>query len=496
MSPVLLPLLVALPIVAAALCVLLRDRPRVTTALVTGTSLAVLAAGGSLLAVTMTDGPVAHPVGLWPTGIAIPFVVDPFSAVLVTVVALLVTMIAVFAAAMDDTRHPLFAALVLALSAGVYGALLTGDLFNLYVFFELMLVPSYALMALLGARRSLGATRLFVVVNVFASLALLLGVALVYGTAGTVNLAELHGAAQDSPTVAVAAGVVLVALGLKASLVPMHGWLMQTYPFTSPAVSALFTVLHTKVAVYAIYRIYAVVFGGSEQYLGVLLAVMVATMVVGALASLGATTMRSALAMQVVSHVGFILLGVALFGPLGLAAGIFYLVHNMVVKGALFLAAGAVENAYGTGRLDRLSGLVRTEALVAVVFLAAGFSLSGMPPFSGFAAKVLLVGAAVDQGQFVAVVAVVLASLLSLLVMVRLWDGVFWGRTRAEPEEVVHQPVRSLTRVKPWAAVPALLLTVVSLALGIGAQGLVVVSTAAAEHLVDPTRYVQAVRDA
>lgn len=491
MNTALLPLIIALPLAAAALSVLLRAHPRATGTILLSVSALVLGAGAALLSSTLQHGPVAHGVGLWPSGIAIPLVVDPFSALLMTVTALLILLTAVFAVALRDTRHPLFATLVLVLLAGVQGVLLTGDLFNLYVFLELILMPSYALLALLGSRRDFRATRLLVIVNVFASLVLLLGVALVYGTAGTVNLAELSGRAQEDPAVAVAGAVVLIALGFKASVVPMHGWLAQTYPFTSPSVAALFSVLHTKVAVYAIYRIYAVVYHGDGAYLGLILVLMVVTMVVGALAALAAPTMRAVLSWQVVSHIGYILLGVGLFGPLGLAAGIFYLVHNMVVKGALFLSAGAIEEGYGTGRLDRLGGLVRTETLVALAFVAAGLSLSGLPPFSGFAAKLLLVDAAVDTGQPVVAAAVVGVSVLSLLAMMRIWNAVFWGRSRDRPQVVERRGMHARTRVRWGTALPAVALALVSLALGLGAQGLVAASMTAAEHLLDPTRYVE-----
>ena len=529
MTPAALPLFVAVPLLTAAALVLLRGRPRLD-AVVLGAVLLASTAGGVVLVAGVRDGSVlAHGVGLWPVGIAIPFAADMLTALMLTVTGLLSATCAAFAVASGHATRPFFAPLVLVLTAGVNGALLTADLFNLFVFIEVMLLPSYALFVLAGPGkgrlRQVAGARLYVTVNLLTSTVFLAGVAFVYGVAGTVNLAELAGAARDSDAVAAAVAVCLFALGIKAAVVPVHGWLARAYPATSPAVTALFSGLHTKVAIYAIYRVYAVVFDGDERYLWVGVVVFSLTMVVGVLGAVGETTTRSILAFHMVSQIGYILLGVALFTLAGLTAGIFYLLHHMIVKASLFLSTGAVEERYGTGRLDRLGGLARREPWVAVAFFAAALSLAGLPPFSGFVAKLSLLVAAQDAGQTAAVVVMVLVSLVTLLSMLKIWSGVFWGSPTppetddpdlaqdaggTDPSEGSGSPagspspVGTLTvpaqatavpqrRIGAALVAPGLVLAVVTLGLGLGAELLLGLAETAAAGLLDPSAFVEAV---
>ncbi|AUS79827.1 cation:proton antiporter [Actinoalloteichus sp. AHMU CJ021] len=496
MTGALLPLAVAVPLLAAAVLTVLREPALPRRAILLGTSALSLGFGVLLVVASWDGGIVSHNVGLWPNGISIPFVGDMFGALMIVVTSLLTLVCSAFAIAAGDEERRFFAPLVLVLAAGVNGALLTADLFNLFVFIEVMLLPSYGLLAMLTGIRGVRAGRLYVAMNLLTSTVFLAGVGLVYGVTGTVNLGELAGLAAESELVATAVAVVLIALSVKAAVVPVHGWLARTYPYASPAVTALFSGLHTKVAIYAIYRVYAVVFEGDSTYLWIGVVAMGVTMVVGVLGAVGENTTRSILAFHMISQIGYILLGVALFGPLGLTAGIFYLLHHMVVKASLFLSTGAVEVTYGTNRLDRLGGVARTEPLLAAAFLGAALSLAGMPPFSGFVAKLTLVRAAFDEGQVAVAVVAVAVSLLTLMSMLKIWGGVFWGRS---PEDVAghhlerHPRGALLTRVRPALVLPALVLTGVTLGVGIGAQGLLVLAEQAAAGLLDTSGYIEAV---
>ena len=209
---------------------------------------------------------------------AIPLVSDTLVAVMLGVTSLVTLATTVWLVLTGETRYRFFVPLVLLLMTGVYGALLTGDLFNLFVFVEVMLLPSYALIAVTGTWRRLGVGRLFVVVNLVTSTILLMGVGLVYGTAGTVNIAALAGQGSSDPRTGLAVGIVLLALGVKAGVVPVHTWLPRSYPATSPGVMSLFAALHTKVALYAIYRIVSVVYDGEVPWAPVLVAVVALTL--------------------------------------------------------------------------------------------------------------------------------------------------------------------------------------------------------------------------
>jgi multicomponent Na+:H+ antiporter subunit D len=335
-------------------------------------------------------------------------------------------------------------------------------------------------------------SRLYVTFNLFVSTVFLAGVALVYGTAGTVNLAELSDAAATSDLTAAAVAVCLFALAMKAAVVPVHGWLARAYPSTSPAVTAMFSALHTKVAIYAIYRIYAVVFEGDQRWLWIGVVLFSATMVVGVLGAVGETRIRSILAFHMVSQIGYILLGVALFTPLGLAAGIFYLLHHMIVKSSLFLSAAAVETRYGTDVLADLRNRVGREPLLTVVFGVAALSLAGLPPFSGFFAKLTLITGAVEAGQITAAIIALAVSLITLMSMLKIFNAVFaptvTGSFRNEDHAVVEAPPTPLRLVAPAATLAA-----VTLGLGLGAEGLFDLATVAAAGLLDTRAYVEAV---
>jgi multicomponent Na+:H+ antiporter subunit D len=499
MSPALLTLFVAVPLAASALLTIVRWVPLVRL-LHLGIPALSAAGGAVLLAEHGTTPVIAHSVGGFVPGIAIPFVSDTLSALMITVTGLVTVACAVFAVSTGEAALRFFPSLTLMLVAGVNGALLTGDLFNLFVFIEVMLLPSYALIAMTGSWRRLGVGRLFVVVNLLTSTLFLIGVALVYGSAGTVNLGALAQRALDDDRVALAAAVVLLAVAVKAGVVPLHGWLPRAYPGTSAAVMALFSALHTKVAIYAIYRIYSVVYDNDQRWLPLILLLVSATMVVGAFSSLGERSMRRSLAFQMVAGVGYILVGVGLSTVLGLAAGIFYMLHHIVVMGALLLLAGSIEHTYGTGRFTGLTGLMRRERLLAAVFALALMSLIGFPPSSGFFGKVGVVVALAEADPWTAallIAVVVVASLGTLVAMQKLWSEVFWGVPMEElPAEAGgasgagrQRVCTPQTRVRGRLMAPGAALLVVSLAVFVLAGPVWDLCVQAAESLLDAETY-------
>lgn len=499
MSPAVLPLFIAVPLLFAGVLAAVTNSPRfqaISAFAVSSTS----TLGGIALVIALSDStPIAHGVGLWPFGIAIPLAADMFTALMLTVTGILTVTSTWFAYASGVGSKPFFAPMLLVLLAGVNGALLTADLFNLFVFVEVMLLPSYGLFILAARTRApltrITGVRLYVTLNLLTSTILLMGIGFVYGTAGTVNIAQLAGAAKADSTVAISAAICLFALSIKAAIVPVYGWLARAYPATSPAVTALFSGLHTKVAIYGIYRLYSVVFDGDARWLWVGVLLFSLTMVIGVLGAVGESTTRSILAFHMVSQIGYILLGVALFTEAGLTAGIFYLLHHMIVKASLFFSTGAIEVRYGTGKIGALRGIARKEPLIAVAFFVAALSLAGIPPFSGFVAKLSLILASVDAGQIAAVAVMVVVSLITLLSMLKIWAGVFWGK--AEPDPTSGGGTATLekteSRVSVRLAMPAVLLALVTTGLGLGAELLLSLSEIAALGLFDPTAYVTAV---
>ncbi|GAA3604966.1 monovalent cation/H+ antiporter subunit D family protein [Marihabitans asiaticum] len=498
----LLPLLVAVPLAFAGLTVLLR-RHVVGASLLVVTLVGVLVTSVVLIARHASTPVLASGVGGYPAGVAIPFVSDTLTALMLAVTSLATLATTAWLIMTGETRYRFVVPLVLLLVAGVNGALLTGDLFNLFVFIEVMLLPSYALLALTGGWRRLGVGRLFVVVNLVNSAVLLIGVAFVYGTAGTVNIAALAGRGVQDDRTGLAVAMVLVALAVKAGIVPVHTWLPRSYPATSPGVMSLFAALHTKVALYAIYRIYSVVYDGQASWIGIVVVLAAVTAVVGAVSTLGESTFRHAMAYQMVAGVGHILIGVVVFTQASLAGGLLYLAHHVITMAALLLTGGAIEHTYGSHRFDRLSRLMTREPWAATVVALGLLSLVGLPPTSGLWGKLLLiVGAAEAPGwqAWLLVGAIVLASIISIIALQRLWSEIFWGpsmetyrtdNARTRISEPV--PLPDDVRIPARMLAPGTAMIAVSVAIFVGIGLLSPVVDRAAAGLGDSTAYVEAV---
>ena len=489
MSGVMLPLFMASGLAGAALAVVspwrvLRDAlALVIPALGT-------VAGIWLFATTAQHGTIAHSVGLFTGGVAIPFAADALSAVMIVAASIVAFASNWFALVVGETRARFYPALTLMLLGGVYGALLTADLFNLFVFIEVMLLPSYGLITMTGSWSRLAGGRMFVLVNLLTSTVLLIGVSIVYGVIGTVNLAALAGAAKGNGPLTVAMGLVVLALSVKSGLFPVHTWLPRTYPGTSAAVMGLFSGLHTKVAVYALYRIYVVVFDLDQRWAWTIIIFCVVSMLVGSFAGLAEHAMRRIIAYQMVTGMPYIVVMLAFSADdptRAIAAGLVYMVHHMITVGSLVLTAGAIEETYGTDLLSRLDGLARRDPLVAAVFAMGAFSIVGVPPFSGLWGKVLVVteiARAGDWHAWLVIAVIIVASFGALLSMIRLWREVFWGGNVQLPDGL-YVP---LTKLAPGAA-----LIVVSVGMFIAGGALIDAAMTAASGLLDVSGYQHAI---
>lgn len=489
MSGVMLPLFMASGLAGAALAVVspwrvLRD------ALALAIPALGTVAGIWLFATTAQHGTIAHSVGLFTGGVAIPFAADTLSAVMIVAASIVAFASNWFALVVGETRARFYPALTLMLLGGVYGALLTADLFNLFVFIEVMLLPSYGLITMTGSWSRLAGGRMFVLVNLLTSTVLLIGVSIVYGVIGTVNLAALAGAAKGNGPLTVAMGLVVLALSVKSGLFPVHTWLPRTYPGTSAAVMGLFSGLHTKVAVYALYRIYVVVFDLDQRWAWTIIIFCVVSMLVGSFAGLAEHAMRRIIAYQMVTGMPYIVVMLAFSADdptRAIAAGLVYMVHHMITVGSLVLTAGAIEETYGTDLLSRLDGLARRDPLVAAVFAMGAFSIVGFPPFSGLWGKVLVVteiARAGDWHAWLVIAVIIVASFGALLSMIRLWREVFWGGNVQLPDGL-YVP---LTKLAPGAA-----LIVVSVGMFIAGGALIDAAMTAASGLLDVSGYQHAI---
>ena len=420
-----LPIFVALPLIVSAITALSPSK-KLNDALSILIPAINLAGGIWLYAYTSTHGTIGHVIGKYQGGVGISFGGDQFSAVMLVATMIVAITANWFAIAVGETQARYFTPLTLVLVTGVTGALLTADLFNFFVMIEVMLLPSYGLIAMTGTRHRLLSARTFVLVNLAASTLLLVGVGYIYGVAGAVNIGALRGAAAGNGPITVATGLVIIAIAAKAGVFPVHTWLPRTYPSTSAAVMGLFSGLHTKVAVYMLFRIWVVIFDMDERWNTLIIVIMVISMLIGGFAGLAEDTMRRVLAYQMVNGMPFILVMLAFTAGGGdaaryaLAAGLLYTVHHMITVGALVLNVGAIEETYGTGTISKLAGIARRDPLTSAVFVAGAFSIVGFPPFSGIFGKVTIMLAAAQPGDWrswVVITTIIVASFGALLSM-------------------------------------------------------------------------------
>ena len=450
-------------------------------------------------------GVVADNVGGFVGGISIPLVADSLAAMMILATSVVALTASWFADIVGESTTRFFPSLAILLQAGAWGALLTADLFNLFVFIEVMLMPSFGLLAMTGTWARLSAARMFIVVNLVTSLILLAGVATTYGVIGTTNIAALAGAAGPRGTefaegvggnqwqLIVALGMVLIALCIKAGMAPVHTWLPRAYPSTSAAVMALFSGIHTKIGVYAIFRVFLTIFEGDPAYAWGVVGFMVAGMMIGAYTGLSESTVRGALAYQMVNGIPFILIALAFLQDdaiLMLSAALFYMLHHMVVASSLIMASGAIEETYRTGRIRPLSGLLRRDPFVAIVFAMGSLAIIGFPPFSGVMGKLgLVMGMATDGSwlSWVAIGAVIVAGFGTLLTMVYVWREVFLGRDMNDNE------CDPKLRIRPRFVLPSATMIGLSVVMFLLAGPMYAITESAAKNLTDTTAYVDSV---
>ena len=488
-----LPIFVALPLIVSAITALSPSK-KLNDALSILIPAINLAGGIWLYAYTSTHGTIGHVIGKYQGGVGISFGGDQFSAVMLVATMIVAITANWFAIAVGETQARYFTPLTLVLVTGVTGALLTADLFNFFVMIEVMLLPSYGLIAMTGTRHRLLSARTFVLVNLAASTLLLVGVGYIYGVAGAVNIGALRGAAAGNGPITVATGLVIIAVAAKAGVFPVHTWLPRTYPSTSAAVMGLFSGLHTKVAVYMLFRIWVVIFDMDERWNTLIIVIMVISMLIGGFAGLAEDTMRRVLAYQMVNGMPFILVMLAFTAGGGeaaryaLAAGLLYTVHHMITVGALVLNVGAIEETYGTGTISKLAGIARRDPLTSAVFVAGAFSIVGFPPFSGIFGKVTIMLAAAQPGDWrswVVITTIIVASFGALLSMMRVWKEVFWGRPMQNYPEALNVRWRFM--------LPSASMMLLSLAMFIGAGQMWDVSTTAVDSLLNVDAYSAAV---
>ncbi|CAN5688958.1 Na+/H+ antiporter subunit D [soil metagenome] len=525
LAAVLTPLPVLIPMIAAAATLVAGRRPRAQRVITLFALSAVVVVCAGLLYLADRGGTIAVQVGGWgqsepgmgPLGITL--VVDRLSALMLVVSSVVLLAVVFYAIGQGirdgDDRQPvsIFLPTFLVLSAGVCNAFLAGDLFNLYVGFEVLLSASFVLLTIGASKDRVRAGISYVMVSMVSSLVFLLGIALLYAATGTLNMAELAVRLDDisSGTRSALFAVLLVGFGIKAAVFPLSAWLPDSYPTAPAPVTAVFAGLLTKVGVYAIIRAHSLLFpsGGLDP---VLLVAALLTMLVGILGALAQSDIKRLLSFTLVSHIGFMVFGIALSSQLGMSGAIFYVAHHILVQTTLFLVVGLIERQAGASTLRRLGGLAAASPLLAFVFLIPALNLGGIPPFSGFIGKVALLQAGTENGSVLAWMLVggsALTSLLTLYVVARVWSKAFWrarvdapeGELSAgaptalldDDEDIAFDDRDDVGRMPIGMVVPTVALLGVGLALTVAAGPIFGYAERAASQVLDRGEYISAV---
>jgi len=501
---------IVLPFVVGVLTLLLRKVPRVQQWVNLVGMFALLAVAIRLLWYVNMHGIQATTFGDWPAPFGITFVADHLAAIMVLSGALMGVVVSIYALAdMDRERvaygfYPFMNLLI----AGVVGAYLTGDLFNLYVWFEVLLIASFVLMALGNAREQLTANIKYVAINLVSSLFFLGGVGLIYGITGSLNMAEISTllADVDSPALITTISMLfIVSFGIKSAIFPLYFWLPASYHTPPPTIIALFAGLLTKVGVYALIRVFTLFFTYDVGYTHtILLWIAGFTMVSGVLGAAIQTDFRRILSFHIVSQIGYMVMGLALFTPVALVGAIFYIVHNQLAKTNLFLISGLANRLEGTFTLKKLGGLYAVYPGLSILFVISAFALAGFPPLSGFWGKLVLAIGALETQEYIILAVALVVGMMTMFSMAKIWMYGFMPGEESNQKGMTTDEHTLLglgngTGAAPYVAgvwpmyVPIIIVAALIVFVSVFFGPVYDVTEQAAIELLDPSLYIDAV---
>jgi len=452
-----------------------------------------------LFSATWTEGTLVVQSGNWEAPFGISFVSDTFAATLVLLTAISGLAVSVFSvgtilpARLKFGFLPIFHFLLL----GLNGAFLTGDIFNLYVWFEIIIISSFVLITLGGEKAQIEGAVKYFTLNIFASIIFLTAIAVLYGLTGSLNMADLAlkvAAIENRGLVEVTAILFLIGFGIKAALFPLYFWLPASYHTPPPAVSAIFGGLLTKVGIYALIRVFTLIFVGDSFLENIILVIAGLTLFSGALGALVQNNIAKVFSYLIICHIGYMILGLGLYSEVAIAGAIFYLIHDIIVKTNLFMVSGLIYRIKGTFSMRDLGGLYAKYPLLSLLMIIPLFSLVGIPPLSGFWPKLALITESFNAGNYWLIAALLFATFVTLFVIARIWSEVFWKEGKELPKLQNFRYFERLRVEKKIQIVgPIVFLALISLYIGFGAENVQQVATRVAAELMDSQHYIQAV---
>ncbi len=447
---------------------------------------------------TQEEGFLVLQAGGWDAPFGISFVSDSFSSIMVLITAIVSLAVGVYSMAALNTSRIKFGYFFIFhfLIMGLLGAFLTGDIFNLYVWFEVVIISSFVLLTLGGKKMQMEAGIKYVTMNIFASTIFLTAIGILYGITGTLNMADLSikiASIENTGLVSVTGLLFFVGFGIKSAVFPLYFWLPSSYHTPPSAIAAIFGGLLTKMGIYAMIRIFTLIFQPDEFTRNVFIAIAVMTMITGALGAINKRSLRRLISYLIVCHIGYLIAGIGLYTELAMIGVIFYLIHDMLIKSNLLMITGLIQKIRETIDITRLGGLAKDYPKLSFVIAIALFSLIGIPPLSGFWPKIQFFGESIRAKEYVLLAAFIFASFVTLFVVARVWMEVFWKESpKPLTEEIDH--FSNLTFWKKFQLVaPVTALSLVTLYIGLNADVIYEIAQHTAQQLMNPSAYVDAV---
>ncbi|WP_100011895.1 Na+/H+ antiporter subunit D [Lentibacillus sediminis] len=484
-----LPILI--PLIAAITLVFFNGNVTVSRVLTRLFSLVSLGAALYIAWHAMENGTIILETGDWAAPYGIILVVDRLAALLIVTTNLVAAACAFYAphAGLGKKEYYYFYPFFFFLITGVSGAFITGDIFNLFVFFEVLLMASYALIVLGGDKVQLRESIKYLLINLFSSMLFVTCIAFLYAVVGTLNMAHIAERVQevDQQGILTTVGILFFfVFATKAALFPLYYWLPHSYIQPNPVISALFGALLTKVGIYSILRVFSLIFVHRLDITHELFIwIAILSMIFGVIGALSTNNIKLIIAYNIIPAIGFIIMGIGVFNQDALSGSVYYLVHDMIIKAALFLIVGAIAYVAGTSDLRKMGGLIHYYPALGWLLFIAAFVLAGIPPFSGFIGKLQLLQGAFGDGEIILAITALITSLLILYSIMKIFIRGFWG----EKDETAGFGTKS---VKGMIA-PIAFLLALSVLLGVGAEFFYPIVASVAQSLLDPQIYIDSV---
>ena len=488
---IILPILI--PLFTGAILIFLYKRIMAQRVVATISSICTIIAAWFIIQKVRTDGVQSLNVSSWDAPFGITLVSDMFSALLVLTTSIIAFVCLIYSfksIGVEREKHYFYAVLNFLL-VGVNGAFTTGDIFNLFVFFEVMLMSSYVLLVLGGTKIQLRESIKYLLVNVISSALFVIAVAYLYSVVGTLNMAHISSRINEISVdgmpgiLTVIAVLFLIVFGLKGAIFPLYFWMPGSYYAPPAPVLALFGALLTKVGVYSITRTYTLFFYHDMDTFGLLSILAILSIIFGVIGAIAYWDIKNIIIYNIIVAVGVILYGVSVMNTASITGAVYYLIHDMVIKAALFLLVGVVISITGTSNLRNISGLINRYPGLGWTFFIAALALAGIPPLSGFVGKLLIVQGGFEGESLLGPFIVLMSSLLVLFSVMKIFINGFWGKDRTYHGEE-KAPVRRLL-------IAPVVLVVISALYGVGSESILPYISQAAETLLDPDIYINAV---